>query len=659
MIKKATIIFITTIVFIISCSMNDPFRPTDEPHKVENIILQNATLDIGDTLQLIPDIQPDDAADKSLTWTSDDPDYVTVDENGKITAVRRYADLSKFATITATASNGVSGSCQVYVTGDPKFELADLKITAGESSQLTLSCITVKGNNIESAKWTILKSDIAEVTSSTDTAISSIADITALKEGTININVEIRLENDDNIYWANCTLEIIKQAEIESIILDNVTIDTGDTYQLIPTISPNDAVDKTLTWTSDAPEYVSVDKNGKITAIGRYADSTKYTTITATASNGVCGSCRVYVTGDPTFTIKGEEIFMKESVKLELTCTTTKGNLSDVKWSVSDSNLATLSNTSFSGKTAFADITGVKAGTVNVNLEIKLENDDTVYYANCSVKIKPKKTITLTATEGASYKWLINGQETQLLDIELTENTVIQCEISNPGGIYDTGNLITAGSFEFEPNNAIRNEVNKLGDKISYDYMNMNNNGENMQTGCVTTDTDANNVKKLYFANLTAQDGERLLVCDGGNSSSARVWTARNLKLKGGITYQFSCWAANIDLEYGKHGKDSLAKLKFVIENPENKDNTLLEFTVPEELGKWQEYTSTFTPTKDLDWCHIYIVNYTTVDAGNDFAIDNIYFGTVQNTEATKILETFTVDITQDPPVITSIRENI
>ena len=101
------------------------------------------------------------------------------------------------------------------------------------------------------------------------------------------------------------------------------------------------------------------------------------------------------------------------------------------------------------------------------------------------------------------------------------------------------------------------------------------------------------------------------------------------------------------------------SKLKFVIENPENSNNTLLEFTVPEKLGEWQEYTSTFTPTKDLNWCHIYIVNYTTVNEGNDFAIDNIYFGTVQNTDAIKILQTFTVDISTNPPTITSTNEKL
>ena len=658
MIKKV-IPFISVIIFIISCSMNDPFRPTDDSsHEIKSITLNNATIDIGDTLQLIPTIDPDCQEDESLTWSSSDSQYVTVDQDGKITGIRRYSS-DKYAIITATASNGVCGSCHVYVTGDPNFQLDNLKMSVDENKTISLFCTSEKGNNIKNTEWTVSKPNIAEITSSNDALISSTANIKALKDGITNINVKIQLENDDNTYWANCTLEVIKQAEIESITLDNITVDIGDTHRLIPTILPADAVDKSLTWSSNDPEYVTVDQYGKITAVRRYDSSNKYAIITATASNGVCGSCHVYVTGDPTFTIKDKEIFMNECVKLELICTTTKGNLASVKWDVSDNTIATLSNNSFSENTATVDITGKEAGTVNINIEIKLENDDTIYYANSSVTVKPKRTVNLTAIEGKNHKWLINGQEGQFLEIELTENTVIQCEISNPGGIYDTGNLITAGSFEFEPNNAIRNEVNKLGDNISYDYMNMNNNGVNMQIGSVTTDTDANNVKPLYFANLTAQEGERLLVCDGGNSSSARVWTARNLKLKGGITYQFSCWAANIDLEYDKHGKDSLAKLKFVIENPENSNNTLLEFTVPEKLGEWQEYTSTFTPTKDLDWCHIYIVNYTTVNEGNDFAIDNIYFGTVQNTDSTKILQTFTVDISTNPPTITSTNEKL
>ena len=443
-----------------------------------------------------------------------------------------------------------------------------------------------------------------------------------------------------------------KLPEIERVILNNATIDIGNTLQLIPTIEPDYIEDKSLTWSSNDPEYVTVDQSGKITGIRRYTDESKYATITATALNGVKGTCHVYVTGDPAFTINNAEIFMKETTSLELTCTTTKENIASVKWTVSNDKLASLSNESFSASSAAADITGIKAGTVNINIEIKLENDDSTYYASCCVVVKPKYTLILTATEGASYSWLPNGETTRDLQIEITEDSTFQCRITNPGGLYDTGNLLTAGSFEFEPNNPIRSEKNKLGDTINYD-MNINNDGANMPTGSVTTATNANKVKPLYFADLAAQEGNRLLVCDGGNSSSARVWTARNLKLKGGIEYQFSCWAANIDKEYAKHGKDSLAKLKFVIENSENPNNTLLEFTVPEELGQWKEYTSTYTPSKNLDWYHIYIINYTTVDEGNDFAIDNIYFGTVQNTSATTILETFTIDISQDPPLIT------
>lgn len=440
-----------------------------------------------------------------------------------------------------------------------------------------------------------------------------------------------------------------KLPEVKKILLNNTTIDIGDTLLLIPTILPNNAAEKSLTWSSNDEEHVTVDRNGKITGIRRYDDKSKYATITAAASNGVKGTCRVYVIGDPAFTVNDAEIFMNETTQLELICTTTKGNISSVKWTVSDGNTASLSNESFSGNRATADITGRKSGTVNIHIEIKLENDDSAYYANCTVVVKPKYTIILKTTEeGEKYDWG-NGEAERELVIEVTESGTFRCTITNPGGIYDTGNLITAGDFEFEPNNPIRSAVNRLGDTINYEYLKFQTNNKDIPMGSVTTAKNAKDVKSQYFADLSAQEGEWYLVCDGGNSADAKVWSARDLKLKGGVTYQFSCFAANIDVEYEKHGKASLAKLKFVIENSEEK-STLREFTVPEELATWQEYTSEYTPQSDLDWCHIYIVNYTTVNEGNDFAIDNIYFGTVQNMDAKEIVEEFKIVISEDPP---------
>ncbi len=257
------------------------------------------------------------------------------------------------------------------------------------------------------------------------------------------------------------------------------------------------------------------------------------------------------------------------------------------------------------------------------------------------------ESVTLTPdASGDTYLWTPGSETTKTVVKTPVADTEYVCKVTKKGGSTDTGNLITLGDFEFPPSQVDNNKSaqNRLGDWISYEYLNFDRGGKDIAQGATTTATNANNVKTAYFSKLAPHKGNYMLVCDGSNNSDARIWSARNLKLKKGETYQFSCWAANIDLEYAKHGKASLPKLKFVIEN-EIATGTLLEFTAPEALGVWQEYTATYTPTKDLGWCHIYIVNYNTVFEGNDFAIDDVYFGTVTQEDDDIINEVFPIKV--------------
>lgn len=257
---------------------------------------------------------------------------------------------------------------------------------------------------------------------------------------------------------------------------------------------------------------------------------------------------------------------------------------------------------------------------------------------------------TMTASPGDSHQWYkdgvkINGATNQSYTaVDLKASATYTCEVTTNGTSTNTGNLITLGGFEFPAKKPTLREENKLGDWIDYQYLNFDDKGVNIGIGACTTAKNANDVKTAYFSNLKPHSGNYLLVCDGASDPDARVWSARNLKLKGGVEYQFSCWAANIDKEYALHGANSLPKLKFVIENETGK-HTLLEFTASTTLGEWNEYKATYTPPKDLNWCHIYIVNYTTEPAGNDFALDDVYFGTVINSAGSTKTETFNVTV--------------
>lgn len=278
-----------------------------------------------------------------------------------------------------------------------------------------------------------------------------------------------------------------------------------------------------------------------------------------------------------------------------------------------------------------------------------------------SVEIcKGESTVLTTNTTGDTYEWSpatgLSGTTTKTVTASPSGvvSVTYTCKVTKKGGSTDTDNLISLGGFEFAPNqvNNYKRAQNKMGDWIDYEYLNFDQSGVNIAQGAVTTATNANNVKTAYFYNTPPHKGSYMLVADGGNNSNSRVWSARNLKLKSGVTYQFSVWAANIDIEYNKHGMSSLAKLKFVIENQDG-TKELSSFTVKETLGQWNEFKATYTATKDYSWCHIYLVNYNTEFEGNDFALDDIYFGAEVKEDDDVTTETFPVVVKNctAPPV--------
>ena len=111
-----------------------------------------ATLKIGETLTLPPTVLPDNATDKTVTWTTSDASVATV-ADGVVTAVAAGT-----ATITATANDGsgVTGTCTVTVT-DPATKY-DLTKADGSEAHGTVA-FTVGGASATQAK----KDDVVTV----------------------------------------------------------------------------------------------------------------------------------------------------------------------------------------------------------------------------------------------------------------------------------------------------------------------------------------------------------------------------------------------------------------------------------------------------------------------------------------------------------------
>lgn len=281
-------------------------------------------------------------------------------------------------------------------------------------------------------------------------------------------------------------------------------------------------------------------------------------------------------------------------------------------------------------------------------------------------------TFRATNTAADDYFWyeIINGVEDEIEDARGNSSFTpdhageYKCKAVVSGSSFDTGNLITEGTFDKGCSNYPDHQAiaNSLGHNIEYQLMNKTCSNYPM-SNFTTIAKDANDVKEPYFKHITSVSGNNsnILVCDGAQSNGVKVWYARDLQLQPGVTYRFSCYVANIDSAYLDHGPNSLSNLEFRIEYNGNwgDGEQLAQFKAPtiahkDDLAKWEFHSTNFTVPSTLTgtvFAHIFIWNHNTEQDGNDFALDDIYFGTMLSTSGSSTEEYFKLSVDTKPTI--------
>ncbi len=251
----------------------------EEPKPIETIILNKTdiTLTKGTSETLQATINPSDTTDdKTLKWTSSNPNVATVDNTGKVTAVGGGT-----ATITVKSQNGKEASCEVKVTSKIEsisLNKSNITLSKGTSETLKATINPSDTTDDKTLKWTSSNPNIATV--------DNTGKVTAVGGGTATITVK-----SQNGKEASCEVKVTSKIESISLNKSNITLSKGNSETLQATINPSDATDdKTLTWKSEDENIAKVDGNGKVTGVG-----TGTTNITVTTSNGKSAACKVTV----------------------------------------------------------------------------------------------------------------------------------------------------------------------------------------------------------------------------------------------------------------------------------------------------------------------------------------------------------------------------
>ena len=152
----------------------------------------------GNSETLTVTYAPEDADDRSVTWTSSDTKIATVDANGKVTAVAEGA-----AIITATSVNGKTAQCIVVVAKKPNpvtsitLNKTTLNITEGNSETLTVTYAPEDADD-RTVTWTSSNEDIACVDDEGNvTGIKTgSAVITATTSNGVSVKCTVTVEKD-------------------------------------------------------------------------------------------------------------------------------------------------------------------------------------------------------------------------------------------------------------------------------------------------------------------------------------------------------------------------------------------------------------------------------------------------------------------------------
>ena len=216
-----------------------------------------ATIDQGQTIDLSQYVvyTPNNAADKSLTWTTDHDYQGSVDANGVLTAKHVTGTITVTATSVRVPSVSASHTLTITVPNITDFTLSETETTMNIGGTKTLSITAfVPEYATASANFSSSNTYVATVNKNGVITAKAIGD--AIITATIG-EVE-----------KSCTVHVVA-VDVNSITLPaeaNVTL--GSSLQLNPTVDPAQAASEyTITYESSAPEIATVDANGKVASV--------------------------------------------------------------------------------------------------------------------------------------------------------------------------------------------------------------------------------------------------------------------------------------------------------------------------------------------------------------------------------------------------------
>ncbi|MBN1597504.1 MAG: Ig-like domain-containing protein [Bacteroidales bacterium] len=327
-------------------------------------------LNTDEQYQLVWNILPSNATNRNVSWNSSDPEIIAVNEGGLLTAI---AEGSSVITIT-TDDGRYTATCNVVVAE------AVIPVTG-----VDLDCPS--GLNIRDQYqliWHIYPSNATNqnvIWSSSNTIVATINDSGLLTSNAVG-SATITVTTEDGEYTALCVISVTSSTiPVTGVSISpiNVNMNIGGTQQMIVHLTPSNATNQNLSWSSSDSEIASVNSNGLVTA-----NAEGETSITVTTEDGGYTASGNVTVSPPIIPVTGINI---SPTTASLTVDSTQQfSVNIYPENATNQNVSWSSNNSFvASVTSNGLVAAISEGMCTINVT----SQDGGYTDNCYVTVTP------------------------------------------------------------------------------------------------------------------------------------------------------------------------------------------------------------------------------------------------------------------------------
>ena len=325
-------------------------------------------LKVGESSSLTYNISPSNADIKSTEWSSSNTGVVSVDKDGKVSAVG-IGTANVVIKVVGQDNSEASDSIVVNVisqyTSVNSVTLVDannntlsnsMNLNIGE--EVTIKFLINPSNvTLKETNWTNSDSSKVSMKDSVGYAL-----IKGIEVGSSDIEITVK-DYDGNVKTDSVKVNVINSNQpvlVSSIALSptSVTLNPNGTYKFNVTVSPSNATNKGVTWSSSNTNVVSVDQNGNIKAL---KEGTAKIRVTAKDGSGKYAEASVTVeSSKPTnilvtgvsLNASTVKMYVGQSYQLIHTIKPSNATNKGVTWSSSNTNVVSVSNGKIVGKSS-------------------------------------------------------------------------------------------------------------------------------------------------------------------------------------------------------------------------------------------------------------------------------------------------------------------